>query len=64
MFWNEYINKKAFQFGVYHLLHIVRRVKPMNGRPWWKKQIMEECQHQGAQRVEQVFSHQGRGPLH
>ena len=25
-----------------HMLHVVRRVKPLKGRPWWEKQIMEE----------------------
>ena len=25
-----------------HMLHVVRRVKPLKGRPWWEKQIMED----------------------
>ena len=25
-----------------HVLHVVRRVKPLKGRPWWEKQIMEQ----------------------
>ena len=26
-----------------HMLHVVSRAKPLKGRPWWEKQIMEEC---------------------
>ena len=29
------------------MMHVVRRVKKMSGRPWWEKKVMEELQLDG-----------------